>query len=156
MFFAAARWRTVDAPGGSDREVVAPVLPDDDGTELVGAVEGAVLDALPPGAATKGLGPRGPVDGLVDPPVVAPWPLDVTGAVVDGDGGVVVGGGFGGTVVVVDAGHSVAASEGERGGGSDGVALPSGSKRQPSTSPTETGHEAGPTLAYVHDEPPWK
>jgi hypothetical protein len=67
---------------------------------------------------------------------------------------------FDGDVVVVvgdtDVGHKVGASDGVGGGGSAGVALPSGSKRQPSTSPTDTFHAAGPPLAYVHDDPPWK
>jgi hypothetical protein len=60
--------------------------------------------------------------------------------------GIVVGG-LGAVVVVVDAGHRVDASEGARGGGSAGVAVPCGWKRHPSTSPGETFHSAGPTLA---------
>ena len=70
-------------------------------------------------------------------PSCAPATTGPDGTVVGG----LVGGAVGVVVVVVvggtDDGHSVAASDGARGGGSDGVALPCGWKRQPSTSPSD-------------------
>jgi len=132
--------------------VVLGVTASRDGPEIgpPGAVDGGPSDV-----ARDGVGPEetggtaagpGPPSVWEEPGLVG---TVVGGDVVDGVLVVVVGG-------PDDDGQSVDASEGARGGGSVGLALPSGSKRQPSTSPAKTCHSAGPTSAYVHDEPPWK
>jgi len=141
-------WRTGDAdrPGGAG---------DGGGTEVVvptpgsGRAPRAAVGPVAPVPATDGAGPDGFTDDgdAPDPP----WPPDAPVAVAVVVGGEVEGAVLDGVVVVVvggtDAGHSVWAPEGERGGGSAGVALPSGSKRHPSTSPADTVHDAGPSLA---------
>ena len=113
-----------------------------------GTVPGRVVDGgrVPPESGTDGLLPPALVTG---PGAVteSECPPEETGTVDNGIDGVVVVGGLAMVVVVVDEGQRVEASDGARGGGSAGVALPSGWKRQPSTSPLETFHEAGPTLA---------
>jgi hypothetical protein len=121
--------------GREEPEEMAPVMPPG-GIAVVGVVPapGVVLPVAPGGrapGATKGFGPRAADDGAAEPAPAAPWPpegLEPRAIVVEGD---VEGGGLDGEVVVVvggpDAGHRVGASEGDRGGGSDGVAVPSGS-----------------------------
>ncbi|HEY5076450.1 MAG TPA: hypothetical protein VIJ48_03010, partial [Acidimicrobiia bacterium] len=64
------------------------------------------------------------------------------GAVATVVGGAVGRGGVGAQIAV--------ASAGPRGGGSVGSAEPSGSQRQPSTTPGSTRPEAGPTFEYDH------
>jgi hypothetical protein len=143
-------WRAVaDDPAvvavvGGGREVVVPLL----GCALAPLaaedppvpVPVPATNGLGPGAVADDgdvAGPPGPPDGLV--PDAADVGGDVDGTVPDGVVVVVVGG--------TDAGHRVEASEADRGGGSAGVALPSGSNRHPSTSPANTFHDAGPSLA---------
>jgi len=100
-----------------------------------------------------------PVFGDAPPEVVVAPPLELGASVVvvawslgavvaDGDEELVAG-----RVVVVLAGgfeldaSRIEALEGARGGGSDGLADPSGSKRHPSTSPRLTWFSAGPSFA---------
>lgn len=166
---ATATMRPIGAPpcpgSGADASRVARRAPDASVPEPMARV------TPPVGADVDEAGPG--FDGVVDAPVEPgpfPWGVVRTGFVVgdDGDtpdrpgstggrdpegtvedGAPVVGGLDGVDVVVVggpDDGHRVGASDGERGGGSAGVALPSGSNRHPSTSPGDTGHDAGPTL----------
>jgi hypothetical protein len=130
------------------------------GVVIAGAV--AVVDGAVPGRVVD-VGDETPEPDL-EPAVLLPLdfvagaaevpgserPPEDPGAVDTGVDGLVVVGGLATVVVVVGggaAGQRIDATEGARGGGSAGVALPSAWKRQPSTSPSETFHEAGPTLA---------
>ncbi len=113
---------TVVLDVGDDGRRTAPVATEVDEEEPEAPVAGpGVDDAVCPRAG------GGPVVTVVD------------GLVVVGLGVVVV--------VVVEDGHKVDASEGARGGGSAGVAVPWIWKRHPSTSPGKSLHSAGPTLA---------
>jgi hypothetical protein len=151
---AAATRRPDEGADEDDDSPAARVVGDPPRLVTVEPVAGVVALA---GRAVVGeveataLGPTVPVAGVACAPTVDAGPVatverGVLGTVVRAT---VVGGGAGT--------HVAAALADPRGGGSVGNPEPSGCHRQPSTTPLETRHEAGPKLLYVQlPFVPWK